>query len=69
MSVVEPKITQCKDIHRLERIGTHSHIRGLGLNDALDAKMVSQGIIITIIIFDFCEQDVRLEIILLLTRN
>ena len=27
----------------IERIGAHSHIRGLGLDDALDAKNVSQG--------------------------
>jgi len=32
-------------VHRLERIGTHSHIRGLGLDDALDARQVSQGMV------------------------
>lgn len=30
---------------RIERIGTHSHIRGLGLDDALDARMVSEGMV------------------------
>ena len=30
---------------RLERIGAHSHVRGLGLNDALEAREVSQGIV------------------------
>ena len=25
--------------------GAHSHIRGLGLDDALDARMVSQGMV------------------------
>ena len=29
----------------IERIGAHSHIRGLGLDDALDAKNVSQGMV------------------------
>jgi len=32
-------------VHRIERIGAHSHIRGLGLDDALDARMVSQGMV------------------------
>ena len=39
------KLTEVKDVHRLERIGAHSHIRGLGLDDALDARMVSQGMV------------------------
>jgi RuvB-like protein 2 len=30
-------IAEAKDITRLERIGQHSHIRGLGLDDALQA--------------------------------
>lgn len=30
---------------RMERIGTHSHIRGLGLDDALEARAVSQGMV------------------------
>merc|ERR1719478_540526 len=33
------------DITRIERIGAHSHIRGLGLDDALEARMVSQGMV------------------------
>ena len=36
---------QVKDITRIERIGAHSHIRGLGLDDALEARMVSQGMV------------------------
>jgi len=43
--VETPKIAEVKDVHRLERIGTHSHIRGLGLDDTLDARMVSQGMV------------------------
>eukprot|EP00761_Pharyngomonas_kirbyi_P013646 gb/GECH01013675.1/.p1 GENE.gb/GECH01013675.1/~~gb/GECH01013675.1/.p1 ORF type:complete len:465 (+),score=113.07 gb/GECH01013675.1/:1-1395(+) len=41
-----PKLSQeVKDITRVERIGTHSHIRGLGLDDALSARGVSQGMV------------------------
>ena len=43
--MVEPVISDVKDVHRLERIGAHSHIRGLGLDDALDARAVSQGMV------------------------
>merc|ERR1719158_2822011 len=39
------KIAEVRDVHRLERIGAHSHIRGLGLDDALDARMASQGMV------------------------
>jgi len=40
------KTTQeVKDITRIERIGTHSHIRGLGLDDSLEARNVSQGMV------------------------
>jgi len=38
---MEPKIAEAKDINRLERIDAHSHIRGLGLNDALEPRNVS----------------------------
>ena len=30
---------------RIERIGAHSHIRGLGLDDSLDPRKVSQGMV------------------------
>ena len=30
-----------KDLTRIERIGAHSHIRGLGLDDTLEAREVS----------------------------
>jgi RuvB-like protein 2 len=45
MSTDPKKIAEVRDVHRLERIGAHSHIRGLGLDDALDARMVSQGMV------------------------
>ncbi|VEL12516.1 unnamed protein product [Protopolystoma xenopodis] len=34
-----------REITRIERIGAHSHIRGLGLNDELDARKNSQGMV------------------------
>lgn len=36
---------EVKDLTRVERIGAHSHVRGLGLDDALEARMVSQGMV------------------------
>jgi len=46
MASTDPKkIAEVRDVHRLERIGAHSHIRGLGLDDALDARMISQGMV------------------------
>ncbi|KND00997.1 RuvB-like 2 [Spizellomyces punctatus DAOM BR117] len=34
-----------KELTRMERIGAHSHIRGLGLDDALEARTTSQGMV------------------------
>lgn len=34
-----------RDMTRIERIGAHSHIRGLGLDDILEARNVSQGMV------------------------
>lgn len=31
---------ETRDIARIERIGAHSHIRGLGLDDSLEARNV-----------------------------
>jgi len=39
------KMAEVKDITRIERIGAHSHIRGLGLDDSLEARAVSQGMV------------------------
>ncbi|PRP88589.1 ruvB-like 2 [Planoprotostelium fungivorum] len=39
------KISEAKDLQtRMERIGAHSHIRGLGLNDSLEAR-ASEGMV------------------------
>lgn len=34
-----------RDLTRIERIGAHSHIRGLGLDDSLEPRDVSQGLV------------------------
>jgi RuvB-like protein 2 len=36
---------EVRDVTRIERIGAHSHIRGLGLDDGLEARMQSQGMV------------------------
>jgi len=36
---------EIRDLTRMERIGAHSHIRGLGLDDALEPREVSQGMV------------------------
>jgi len=42
----DPRIQQeVRDVTRIERIGAHSHIRGLGLDDALEPRNVSQGMV------------------------
>ena len=37
--------SEVRELTRLERIGAHSHIRGLGLDDALEPRDVSQGMV------------------------
>jgi DNA helicase TIP49 (TBP-interacting protein) len=44
-SGIHSKVQEVKDLTRIERIGAHSHIRGLGLDDALDARKISQGMV------------------------
>ncbi|XP_048584726.1 ruvB-like 2 isoform X2 [Nematostella vectensis] len=44
-AVAAQKVQEVRDITRIERIGAHSHIRGLGLDDALEARQVSQGMV------------------------
>ena len=39
------KVPEVRDVTRMERIGAHSHIRGLGLDDALEARNISQGMV------------------------
>ena len=42
---VSSGLQEVKDITRIERIGAHSHIRGLGLDDALEPRDISQGMV------------------------
>jgi RuvB-like protein 2 len=44
-SVNAPKVSEVKDVTRIERIGAHSHIRGLGLDDSLEPRNISQGMV------------------------
>merc|ERR1711988_1486121 len=44
-AIQAPSAGEIKDLTRIERIGAHSHIRGLGLDDALEARQVSQGMV------------------------
>lgn len=44
-SGIQAKVQEVKDMTRIERIGAHSHIRGLGLDDSLDPRKVSQGMV------------------------
>jgi RuvB-like protein 2 len=39
------RVAEVKDVFRIERIGAHSHIRGLGLDDSLEARNISQGMV------------------------
>jgi len=36
---------EVRDLTRIERIGAHSHVRGLGLDDSLEPRNVSQGMV------------------------
>jgi len=44
-AVAAAKVAEVREITRIERIGAHSHIRGLGLDDTLDPRPVSQGMV------------------------
>ncbi|KRX06063.1 P-loop containing nucleoside triphosphate hydrolase [Pseudocohnilembus persalinus] len=45
MNINTPKVQEVKEVTRIERIGAHSHIRGLGLDDSLEARHISQGMV------------------------
>lgn len=44
------KVSEVREFSRIERIGTHSHIRGLGLDDALEPRDVTM--VYLILVFD-----------------
>ncbi|KAI6133755.1 TIP49-domain-containing protein [Pisolithus croceorrhizus] len=37
--------SELRDITKMERIGAHSHVRGLGLDDRLEPREISQGMV------------------------
>ncbi|XP_045148359.1 ruvB-like 2 [Echinops telfairi] len=39
------KVPEIRDVTRIEPIGAHSHTRGLGLDDALEPRQASQGMV------------------------
>ncbi|KAL2906458.1 RuvB-like 2 [Bienertia sinuspersici] len=43
--MAELKLSESKDLTRIERIGAHSHIRGLGLDSTLEPRLVSEGLV------------------------
>eukprot|EP01103_Thecamoeba_quadrilineata_P016839 TRINITY_DN5761_c0_g1_i1.p1 TRINITY_DN5761_c0_g1~~TRINITY_DN5761_c0_g1_i1.p1 ORF type:complete len:467 (-),score=102.96 TRINITY_DN5761_c0_g1_i1:23-1423(-) len=45
ISPTGPKIREAKDVTRIERIGTHSHIRGLGLDNNFGVIPVADGLV------------------------
>ncbi|KAL9644286.1 hypothetical protein ABK040_005747 [Willaertia magna] len=45
MSNVKFNEQETSNITRVERVGAHSHIRGLGVDDALSARQTSQGMV------------------------
>mmetsp|Transcript_2380 Transcript_2380/g.2466 ORF Transcript_2380/g.2466 Transcript_2380/m.2466 type:complete len:487 (-) Transcript_2380:44-1504(-) len=45
MTEVSLGTKEVRDLTRMERIGAHSHIRGLGLDDSLEPREISQGMV------------------------
>lgn len=43
--MAELKLSDTKDLTRIERIGAHSHIRGLGLDSSLEPRLASEGLV------------------------
>lgn len=39
------RLSESRDLTRIERIGAHSHIRGLGLDSSMEARAVSEGMV------------------------
>ncbi len=45
MATITPKVAEVKDVTRIERVGAHSHIRGLGINESLDPRQRAMGMV------------------------
>ncbi|XP_077239724.1 uncharacterized protein LOC143880626 [Tasmannia lanceolata] len=43
--MAELKLSETRDLTRIERIGAHSHIRGLGLDSTLEPRSTSEGMV------------------------
>ncbi|GAB2287456.1 RuvB-like 2 [Dionaea muscipula] len=43
--MAEIRLSETRDLTRIERIGAHSHIRGLGLDSSLEPRAVSEGLV------------------------
>ncbi|CAL5326124.1 unnamed protein product [Camellia sinensis] len=43
--MAELKLSESRDLTRIERIGAHSHIRGLGLDSTLEPRSISEGMV------------------------
>ncbi|CAL5370945.1 unnamed protein product [Camellia sinensis] len=43
--MAELKLSESRDLTRVERIGAHSHIRGLGLDSTLEPRSISEGMV------------------------
>ncbi|CAL5369356.1 unnamed protein product [Camellia sinensis] len=43
--MAELELSETRDLTRIERIGAHSHIRGLGLDSTLEPRSVSDGMV------------------------
>ncbi|KAK2995312.1 hypothetical protein RJ640_023826 [Escallonia rubra] len=43
--MAELKLFETRNLTRIERIGTHSHIRNMGLDSALEPRFVSEGMV------------------------
>ncbi|CAK8565857.1 unnamed protein product [Lathyrus sativus] len=43
--MTELKLSESRDLTRIERVGAHSHIRGLGLDSSLQPRDVSEGMV------------------------
>ncbi|KAI8805927.1 ruvB-like 2-like protein [Cladochytrium replicatum] len=44
-TIAASTVQEARELTRIERIGAHSHIRGLGLDDALEPRNISQGMV------------------------
>ncbi len=45
IKVTQRMTSEVHDLTKIERIGAHSHIRGLGLDDQLNPRATSQGMV------------------------